>query len=306
MGRYRQQKSFDKSKELLTSATFLVHFNRSLPILLACDASEYGMRAVLAHHLPDGSEHPVTCASRSLSRAERNYSQLEKEGLASVFGVNRFHAYLLGHHFDLITDLKPLLTLFNEHKPTSLQASARVRWWSLFLLAYEYAVKFRKTAEHSNADALIRVPLSDVPSEPDDNPPELVLLMEHLADASPVTAKQIELWTRQDAILSQVLHYVQHGRPKQVDTALTPYATKSTELSVFNGCVLWGNRVIVPPQGRSAVLQQLHESHMGMCHNYESITSCSTPSMEITFTTMGLYSRRLCGPIFGEELFYSY
>ena len=139
---------------------------------------------------------PVAYASRSLSRVERNYFQLEKGGLACVFGVNRFHAYLSGHHFDLITDHKPLLTLFNEHKPTSPQASARVRRWSLMLSAYEY------TAEHSNADALSREPLSDVPSEHVDNPPKLILLMEHLADASPVTAKQIELWTGRDAILS--------------------------------------------------------------------------------------------------------
>ena len=55
-----------------------------------------------------------------------------------------FHAYLLGHHFDLITDHKPLLTLFDEHKPTSPKASARVRQWTLLLSAYEYAMKLRK------------------------------------------------------------------------------------------------------------------------------------------------------------------
>ena len=248
----------------MTSADFLAHFNPSLPILLACDASDYGVGAVLAHRMLDGSERPIAYASRTLSKAERNYSQLEKEGLSCVFGVNKFHSYLLGHHFDLITDHKPLLTLFNEHKPTSLQASARVRRWSLLLSAYEYTMKFRKTNDHSNADALSRVPLREITTQ-SDTPPELVLLMEHLADASPVTAKQIEVWTRRDPTLSKVLHYLQFGWPKKVDKSVTTYSSRSTELSVYNGCILWGNRVVVPPQRRSAILQQLHEGHMGMC-----------------------------------------
>ena len=184
-----QQNAFDKSKELLTSSNLLVHFNPNLPILLACDASNYGIGAVLAHRMPDGSECPITYASRSLTQPEKNYSQLEKEGLSCIFGVNKFHSYLFGHSFDLITDHKPLLALLNEHMPTSPQAYARVHRWSLLLSAYEYTMKFRCTSEHSNADALSRVPLREIPAHTD-TPAELVLLMEHLAD-SPVTAKQI-------------------------------------------------------------------------------------------------------------------
>ena len=136
--------------------------------------------------MPDGSERPVAYASRSLTKSEKNYLQLEKEGLSCTFGVHKFHSYLFGHSFDLITDHKPLLALLNEHKPTSPQASARIRRWSLFLSAYEYTMKFRCTTEHGNADALSRVPLGDTPAQTN-TPTELVLLMEHLAD-SPVTA----------------------------------------------------------------------------------------------------------------------
>ena len=63
-------------------------------------------------------------AARTLSPAEKNYSQLEKEWLAFVFGVKRLHLYLLGHRFSLVTDHKPLLALFNEHWSTFPQASA--------------------------------------------------------------------------------------------------------------------------------------------------------------------------------------
>ena len=92
-----QEKAFKKSKELLVSSNLLIHFNSNFPLVLACDASQYGIGAVLAHRLPDGSERPIGYVSRTLNTAERNYSQLEKEGLACVFGVKRFYSYLFGH-----------------------------------------------------------------------------------------------------------------------------------------------------------------------------------------------------------------
>ena len=180
--------------------------------------------------MPDGSKRSVAYASRSLMKSKKNYSQLEKEGLSCTFGVHKFHSYLFGHSFDLITDHKPLLALLNEHKPTFPQASVRIRRWSLFLSAYEYTMKFRCTTEHGNVDALSRVPLRDTPAQTD-TPTELELLMEHLAD-SLVTAKQIRTWTRRDPTLSTVLHYLQYGWPNK---NLSSYSSKSTELSVHEG-----------------------------------------------------------------------
>ena len=180
--------------------------------------------------MPDGSERPVGYASRTLSPAERNYSQLEREGLACVFGIKRFHAYLFGHSFELVTDHKPLLALLNQHKSTSEQASARIRRWSLFMTTYEYTIRFRKTEEHGNADALNRLPLPVTPSDVP-TPAELVLLMEHLDD-SPVTAQHVRTWTRKDPVLSTVLQYVLHGWPDKCDETLAPYSSRKNELSV--------------------------------------------------------------------------
>ena len=125
-----QGEAFQASKNLLTSSELLLHFNPELQIVLACDASAYGVGAVLAHCLPDGSERPVGCASRTLTKAEKNYSQWEREGLACIFGIKHFHAYLFGHSFDLVTDHQPLLALLNQHTETLSQVSARIRRWS--------------------------------------------------------------------------------------------------------------------------------------------------------------------------------
>ena len=111
-----QQKAFESAKELLQSADLLVHFDLAKPLILATDASDYGVGAVLSHQLPDGSEKPIGYASRSLNPAERNYSTIEKETLAILFGVKRFHQFLYGHPFIVTTDRKPLESLLSAEK----------------------------------------------------------------------------------------------------------------------------------------------------------------------------------------------
>ena len=90
----------------------------------------YGTGAVLAHTFSDGSEHQVAFASRTLAPAEKNYSQLDKEGLAIIFGVEKFHNFLFGRQFTIFTDHKPLKHLFGEDKPILPRASARLQWWA--------------------------------------------------------------------------------------------------------------------------------------------------------------------------------
>ena len=74
--------SFNKLKQALASAGVLCHYDPSEQISLACDASAQGLGAVLSHHFKDGSERPISFASRTLLKAEQNYSQIEKEALS--------------------------------------------------------------------------------------------------------------------------------------------------------------------------------------------------------------------------------
>ena len=255
-------KTFEQSKKLLLSSQVLVHFDPRLEIRLACDASDYGVGAVLSHRMPNGVEKPVGFISRTLSEAEKKYSQVEKEALACVVGVKRFRSYLWGHHFILQTDNKPLLSLLNEHKAIPQQAANRIQRWAWILSAYEYTITWRNTFQHANADALSRLPLPEAPGH-SPVPAELVLMMEQLQEA-PITSTQIAAWTRRDTLMARVLQYVLQGWPDQPDEVLKPYWYKRMELSVEAGCLIWGGRVVVPPQGRESVLAELHSGHPGV------------------------------------------
>ena len=259
----QEDKAFKVSKQLLLSSQLLVHFDPTKEIIVACDASGYGIGAVLAHRGSNGEEQPIGFVSRTLTAAEKNYSQIEKEALACIFGITKFHTYLYGHKFTLVTDHKPLLSLFKEHKAIPQQASGRIQRWALTLAAYEYTIAFRPTAAHSNADALSRLPIQ-CQEEQVPLVPETILMLEQMDD-SPFTAQQVKYFTARDPCLSQVLTYVQKGWPDRVQQEqLKPYWHRRTELTSHDGCLLWGQRVVIPPQGRTTVLQELHGGHCGI------------------------------------------
>ena len=159
-----QQKAFETVKAPLTSDHILVHYDSDKELVLACDASPYGVGAVLSYRGSDGCERPIAFASRTLAPAERKYFQLEKEGLAIVFGVKRFHPYLFRSHFSIFPDHKSLHHLFKEVSATPSMASARIQQWALILGRYDYFIEYKPGDKHSNADFLSRLPLPVTPN----------------------------------------------------------------------------------------------------------------------------------------------
>ena len=94
-----QAEAFQVTKEMLLSPKVLVHYDPKKPVVVSGDASPFGVGAVIAHVMPDGKERPISYVSRTLSKAEKNYSQLDKEALALIFATKKFHVYLHGRPF---------------------------------------------------------------------------------------------------------------------------------------------------------------------------------------------------------------
>ncbi len=111
----------------------------------------------------DGKERPISFMSITLTPAERNYSHLDKEGLAVIFGIQYFHKYLFGRKFTICIDHKPLLSLFSERKAVSLIVLPRIQRWAVMMQDYEYTIVYKPGKEHANADALSRCPVPDMP-----------------------------------------------------------------------------------------------------------------------------------------------
>ena len=259
-----QEMAFAASKEALLKSKALVHFDPSLPLVVVADSSAYGIGAVLCH-LIDDVERPICFASRTLSKAERNYSQLEKEALAIVYALRKFHYYLWGQSdFTVITDHKPLLGIFSPTKSIPPMASGRIQRWALLIQAYSFTLRHRSGALLGTADALSRLPLTTAATDSTPVPADWTFLVNFL-DSSPVTSVDIREQTRKDPVLSKVLKYCESGWPTASvgNPDLTPYARRKDEISVQNGCVLWGSRVVVPTKLRTALMGELHSGHAG-------------------------------------------
>lgn len=127
-----------------------MHYNQNLPLILACDASPVGVGAVISHRMEDGRENPIAFASRMLTKTERNYTQIEKEALGLIFGVMKFHEYLYGWKFILLTDHKPLLKIWGPKTGVPSLAAARVQRWPLILAAFNATWKCGRAVKTSS------------------------------------------------------------------------------------------------------------------------------------------------------------
>ena len=119
----KEENAFKDAKTLLLNSQTLIHYDDSLPLYLACDASSYGCGCVLSHRV-HGEDRAIAFASCSLSDTQKKYSQMDKEALAIIFGVKRFHQYLYGRRFTIVTDHEPLTKLFKPENAVPVHSAA--------------------------------------------------------------------------------------------------------------------------------------------------------------------------------------
>ena len=285
-----EEDAFVAAKDLILNSQTLVHYDHTLSLYLSCDASSYGAGAVLSHKM-NGQFRPVAFASCSLTAAQKNYSQIEKEAFSIIFGLKRFRQYLYGRSFVILTDHRPLLSLFGPKNPVPAHAAARLQRWALILASYNYNIEYRSTSAHADADSMCRLPLPQTWSPKCENvecyflEPEIVTTL---------TSQMIQKETRVDPVLSQVYSFIIGGWPTVVvDPSFAPFKSKRDELTTQQGCILWGTRLVVPSSLQEKVLQELHDTHPGMSrmkalarsyvwwpnidsHIERTVSSCST------------------------------
>lgn len=145
------QEAFDKLRHFLSAQPILRSPDLEQPFVLRTDASSTSLGAVLLQR-HDGVLHPVAYASRKLQPREARYSTIEREGLALVWAIQKFHVFLYGKRFVLQTDHEPL-SYINSAK----HVNNRVLRWSLLVMEYDFTVEYIKGSDNIGADYLSRV-----------------------------------------------------------------------------------------------------------------------------------------------------
>lgn len=215
--------SFQRVKALLHTAPVLSLFDPSLPVIVATDASDYGIGAVLQQQ--DGHiTRTIQYASRTLTPAERKYSAGEKEALACLWACEKWHSYLWGRRFTLTTDHQALVTLLSSKG--SGRRPLRIGRWSARLLNYTFDVQYRKGDNNKVADALSRNPQTTQIEETSFEEQVIATV------DSFISKEEVQEGTAQDPVLSEVTSYLTHQWPpkRQLSQSVRPYFEVRHEL----------------------------------------------------------------------------
>lgn len=150
-----QNEAFETLKERLSSAPVLAAPDFAVPFCLQTDGSQYGLGVVLTQ-IQNDHEVVIAYASRTLNKAEQNYSVTEKECLAIVWGISKMRYYLEGYSFTVLTDHASIRWLQTLTSP-----ACRIARWCIYLQQFDFTIKYRKGKSNHVADALSRDPLND-------------------------------------------------------------------------------------------------------------------------------------------------
>ena len=257
---HEQQTSFDKLKDCLTSAEVMAYYNPNAETQVISDASPWGLGVILNQRQATGDFRPVAYASRTLSDTERRYSQTEKEALAVLFGIQKFHVYLWGmKHFDSIVDHKPLERIFTA----SHEATPRIQNWVLKLQPYNFTVTYQP-GHMMAADILSRKPMDEPDTEICTETENYLHFLTKTDMPIAVTLDELRQASEKDDTLIKVRTCLQTDTWTNRKGTLWPYFQVRDALSVQDSLLLKGNKLVIPNSLQQRVLESAHESHMGI------------------------------------------
>lgn len=250
-----QRESFAKLKCALTNEVTLGYYNVRDRTQVIADASPVGLGAVLLQY-DDQGPRIISYASRSLTNVERKYAQTEKEALALIWSVERFHYYLFGRTFELVTDHKALETLFApKSKPC-----ARLERWVMRLMSYKFTVIY-KPGKTNIADPLSRLAISEeTPSNNGNEADCYVKWILSQSEPKAIKLREIDEKSKNDEIIQAVKQAMDTNVWNE---ASTPFKFIMNELCFAGNILMRGTRIVMPNALKEQLLHLAHEGHPG-------------------------------------------
>lgn len=277
----KHNKAFNDIKAVLSSDLCLTHFDPQKEVVLATDASEYGMGAALMHEFDDGSLHPIMHFSATFNAAERNYPQMHKEARALVFGLKKAHYYIAGRRFKIHIDHKPLLAIFNPKAGIPMYTAARLQRYATTVLSYDFDIEYINTDSFGYADVISRLMsnhtkpdedtvIARIQLQEDDDDSNMNCYAIETANMLPVSFTGIQIATKASPGLSKVIKFIENDswppKKKQItDFEAADLHQHRNSLTVHDGCIFYGDRIIIPKPYRQQILEDLHYGHPGEC-----------------------------------------
>lgn len=261
----QQKTAFVQIKRALTKSPVLALYDPNLETTVSADASSYGLGAVLLQKQLDGTIRPVAYISRSMSPTEQRYAQIEKEALALTWACERFADYLIGIKFHIETDHKPLVPLLSTKLLDELPI--RVQRFRMRLLRYDFTISHTPGKELGTADVLSRAPTSSLSTADHSLQEQVDAYVQLVMDSLPATRPRLaEIKAAQEAdeVCQKVVKYCREGWPTRVFGVLKKYQSAGAELSIEQGILMRGDRLVIPSALQNDILHRLHEGHQGV------------------------------------------
>lgn len=242
----------------------LVNYDPNEKLILACDASNHGLSAILSHKNSNGKERPIAFASKKITKSELNRKILDKEAMAIVFGCKKFYQFIFGKSFILRTDNRALEYILGPRKGIPQTADNRLKRWAYFLSGFRYIMEHVNSKANANCDALSRLPIDDNIKLTNTKFSHVYFFDEGLISYDyKILANESET----DKEISQAIKYVMQERlsnDTNFSSELKSVFAKRLELCVEKDCLFWGLRAIIQKNMRKVILNGLHVTHLGI------------------------------------------